>query len=293
MTDVQINPANLSDIPWPPCVDPVGGIMASLERGLMRDSIRLHDTRLLAEHAERISTAASQFPRPTVEPAELTTSRDQVLAAATARLVNEPLGVLAQGLNPSRFDSWMPGLRRKAYRYFPSTTELLHEVLADAVKPDRSEATDRLVHAMSEAADLATSPTEIVERLTVAYLHRLLDDSTFRLEMIAWVVMRDAPTLRDDLNDLHESLVERAAGGLKILVESFGLDLRAPVTWRDLATMLLGVIQGALIQADVAGDDFDPSIVVKTVTALIIGVTCSPGEQGSDLDAAFLAHTTG
>lgn len=254
---------------------------------------KLSETELPTDFTEGILAAESQFPSPTPSPAEIERSRDQVIAAATARMVNEPLGLLAQGLNPSRFDSWMPGLRRKAYRYFPSTTDLIHEVLADAVDPERSEATDQLIHAMSEAAASLASPLEVVRRLTTAYVDRLLSDPAFRLEITAWLVMKDSPSLRDDLHSLHESLIDRGAEGLQAVLESYGLAMRPPLTWRDFATMLLASVQGTVIRAEVDGDDYDPDVLVQTVMGLVMGLTYRPESDDATMDDAYLDHVTG
>lgn len=242
---------------------------------------------------ESILSAESHFPSPTPAPAEVETSREQVISAATLRMVNEPLGLLSQGLNPSRFDSWLPGLRRKAYRYFPSTTDLIHEVLADAVDPERSEATDQLVHAMTEAAGSLASPLEVVTKLSEAYVDRLLSDTCFRLEMTAWLVMPDSPTLQDDLRHLHESLVGRGAEGLEAVLVTYGLQIRPPLTWRDLATMVMATVQGTVIRAEVRGEDYDPSILANAVKGLIIGLTHRPDDPEmavAPVDEVYLDH---
>lgn len=265
---------------------------AVLERERPAETIICADeAALLADYATGILTAESPFPTPIPAPADLEASRDQVVAAAAARLANEPLGVLTQGLNPSRFDNWMPGLRRKAYRYFPSTTELIHEVLTDAVNPDRSDVTDQLIYAMAEAASFVNAPVEVVKRLTVAYVNRLISDPGFRLEITAWVVMRDSPSLRDDLDALHNSLVDRTAEGLRVLMESFGLVMRAPLTWQDFGSMLLAIIQGTVMRAEVAGDDYDPTVVVHAVIGLTMGVTCRADNDEQDIEETFRHYT--
>lgn len=236
---------------------------------------------------DRITAAASQFPIPALAPAEFRASRAQVLAAATVRLGREPLGVLAQGLNPSRFDSWMPGLRRKAYRYFPSTTDLVREVLMLAVNPERSEATDQLVGAMAAAADEAVCPLEAVRALPTAYIDRIRKDDIFRLELTAWIVMPEYSPLREQLNSLHESLVERSAAGLQILLESYDLELRDPLTWTELATMLLSVVRGTALSAEVKGDEYDPDVIVHTLMAIVIGATRPASSDNDDLQTTF------
>jgi len=244
----------------------------------------------LPDYAEGIATAESQFPMPTPTPAAIAESRGQVVTAATARMVNEPLGVLSAGLNPSRFDSWMPGLRRKAYRYFPSTTDLVHEVLAEAVDPERSEATDQLIHAMTEAAESLAEPLEVARVLPTAYVDRLRGDHAFRLEITAWLVMQDSPSLRDDLDHLHQSLIDRGAEGLQAVLQSYGLDVRSPLTWNDFATMLLAMVQGTVLRSEVAGDDYDPEVLVHAVMGLVMGLTHRPDTDARTMDDAYLDH---
>lgn len=236
-----------------------------------------------------ITEAASQFPSPTRLPDASTKPREQVLAAARVRIVREPLGVLSQGLNPSRFDSWMPGLRRKAYRYFPSTSELVQEVLLTATDPERSEATDQLVGAMGCAAANAVCPLEAVRALPTAYVERICSDDIFRLELTGWLVMHDHCDVRSQLNALHDSLVERSAAGLEILLTSYGLELRAPVTWTELATMLLALVRGTALSAEVKGDDYDPEVIIHALMGMMVGLT-QPIGGSADLQATFLSH---
>jgi|GEM_PF-3401802 len=248
------------------------------------------------DFATSILRAEDHFSKPIPSPSEIEASRDQVITAATARMVNEPLGLLAQGLNPSRFDSWMPGLRRKAYRYFPSTTDLIHEVLADAVNPEQSGATDQLLQAMTEAADSLAAPLDVVAKLSEAYVDRLLSDRCFRLEMTAWLVMPDSPTLRDDLRNLHETLVDRGAEGLEAVLVAYGLQMRSPLTWHDLATMVMATVQGTVIRAEVRGEDYDPSILANAIMGVVMGLTYRPdADEGPDVfvDDAYLDHVSG
>jgi len=187
------------------------------------------------DYAEGILEAGTHFPVPPRSPADVDMARDQVVAAATSRMLNEPLGLLAQGLNPSRFDDWMPGL--------------------------------------NEAASLLAEPLEVVRQLSEAYVERRLIDSCFRLEMTAWLVMDDSPTLRADLHQLNDSLIDRGAAGAEALLVTYGLQMRPPMTWRDLATMVKAAVQGAMIRADVEGDEYDPTVLANTIKGLVMGLT--------------------
>lgn len=238
----------------------------------------------------RISSARSKFPGEAILPSEHGAARAQVLAAATRRLAREPLGVFAQGLNPSRFDTWMPGLRRKAYRLFPSSTELVKEVLMSAVNPDRAEHTDELVKTMVSIADEAVGPLEAAHGLPTAYIDRILNDDVFRLELTAWLTMPDHPPLRSELRALHASLIDRGAAGLEALVGSYGLEPLAPLTWPKIAAMLLAVVQGTVLSAEIHGDDYDSQVIVNTVMAIIVSTTRPIGMRGTDLASAFVAH---
>lgn len=250
-----------------------------------------HD-RLLADYAEEIRAAESQFPVPTTVPAEVEASRGQVVAAATARMVNEPMGVLTQGLNPSRFDSWMPGLRRKAYRYFPSTTDLIHQVLADAVDPSPSKATDQLMRALEEAAESLAAPLEVVKTLSSAYVDQLISDAAFRLQVTAWLVMADSPSLQEDLEALHAALIDHAAEALAAVIGSYGLAMRPPLDWHDLGRMILASVQGTVLQAEILEDDYDPSVLANAVMGLVMGLTYRPETGDDTMDDAYLRHVS-
>jgi len=234
--------------------------------------------------------ATSRFPTATVAPDELRSSRAQVLAAATRRLGREPLAVFAQGLNPSRFDSWMPGLRRKAYRFFPASTELVKEVLLLAVNPDRAQATDELVEALSTAASEADGPAEAARALSAAYIDRILGDDVFRLELTAWLTMHDYVPLRHQLKVLHASLVDRGAVGLQAVLASYGLETLPPLTNHDVAAMFLPIVQGTVLSAEVQAADYEPEVVVRTVMAILLATTRPIGVDTPDLETAFRDH---
>jgi len=104
--------------------------------------------------------------------------------------------------------------------------------------------------------------------------------------------MRDSPSLREDLDTLHDSLVDRTAEGLQVLMESFGLTMREPLTWRDFGSMLLAIIQGTVMRAEVAGDDYDPTVVVHAVIGLTMGVTCRADSDDEGIEETFRHHAS-
>lgn len=237
---------------------------------------------------DRISSSRSNFPNPS-DPIDRTdSSRVQVMAAATRRLCDEPLSVLSQGLNPTRFDNWLPGLRRKAYRVFPASTELVKEVLMLATGPGRGETTEDLTTVMATLAADADGPIEAVHGLCGAYMERIRADKVFQLELSAWTAMDDHPPLRAQMNELRDALINRGAEGLEAVLTGYGLKLRSPLTYQDLATVFLRVIQGTQLAAGVRDDEYDPDILAHTVMCILIGATERTDDESEDLNTVYV-----
>lgn len=225
--------------------------------------------------------------------AEVDDSREQVLAAATRRLSSESFGVLTQGLNPSRFDSWKPGLRRKAYRYFPSTSELVREVLHNAVGPARGQVTDELVKVMKEAAQ---DPPPIVEALSVVpptFMDRVRLDEVFGLQLLAWVAARQDADLRGALGDFYESLAEELSEGFAEILQAYGLELRPPFTWQSFTSVWISLVEGTTLRTAVEGDRYDPELASAATMALIVGMTRSSGADDRDVVGLLQQHCAG
>lgn len=242
--------------------------------------------------AARIRASQSSFPgrRPL---AEVDDPRGQVVAAATKRLLGEPLGVLTQGLNPTRFDSWKPGLRRKAYRYFPSTTELVREVLDQAVGSERGNATDELVGIMQLAAE---DPPPILETLALvppAYVDRVRTNDVFALQLQAWLVARDDKAMAAAMSDLHESLVARTSEGFSAILTAWGLELRPPFDWRSFSNVWISLVEGTALRAGVEGEQYDPQLVSSVTMALLVGMTRSIGGDDRDIAGLLEDHCAG
>lgn len=242
--------------------------------------------------AARIRESRSSFPgRGPL--AEVDDPRGQVVAAATKRLLGEPLGVLTQGLNPTRFDSWKPGLRRKAYRYFPSTSELVREVLHNAVGPARGHVTNELVKVMKEAAQ---DPPPIVEALSVVpptFVDRVRVDEVFGLQLLAWVAARQDADLRDALGDFYESLAEELSEGFAEILQAYGLELRPPFTWQSFTSVWISLVEGTTLRTAVEGDRYDPELASVATMALIVGMTRSSGVDDRDVVGLLQQHCAG
>lgn len=244
----------------------------------------------VAEWVGRIRDSASRFPSKLPLPAEVERSRDQVLAAAAQRLAQEPLGVLSQGLNPSRFDSWSPGLRRKAYRHFPSTVEMVRELLHQALEPERSAATDELVAALAAEAATNPDPVALASKLPPAYIDRVCADNVFPLQLYGWLVARHDEETAERMRFLLSSLNERAVVGLRPLFQSLGLEPRPPLDWEGFTSVWMTVVEGTALRASVEGDDYDPELISWLTMALTIGMTRPIGTDDRDLPAVLSEH---
>lgn len=102
--------------------------------------------------------------------------------------------------------------------------------------------------------------------------------------------MPDHLPLRHELKVLRTSLIDRGAAGLEALVGSYDLVPREPLTWHQIAAMLLSVVQGTVLSAEVHGDDYDPDVLVHTVMAIIIAATRPAGDGEPDLPSVFVDH---
>lgn len=242
--------------------------------------------------AEAIRGAQSRFPPLVAAPKDQSTSRAQVVAAAAQRLLDEPFSVLSQGLNPSRFDSWMPGLRRKSYRYFPSTVELVREVLNEAVTPGRSDATDELVSGMAAIAGDPPCAVEMASTIPQAYVNRVVEDNVFPLQMYAWLASRQDDDLAARLRSLLDSLNDRAVVGVQPLFQAWGLEPRPPLDWDSFTSIWITVVEGTALRAAIEGDDYDPDLVSWVTMALVLGMTRLAGEDHRDLPTALDDHCT-
>lgn len=243
----------------------------------------------IAGWASAIRVARSGFPG-FQSPAEISDSRAQVLAAATLRVLAEPFEVLTQGLNPSRFDQWKPGLRRKTYRYFPSTSDLLREVLGQAVGPDRGRATDELVRAMKEGAQDPPPMLQTLAMVAPAYVDRVGSDDLFALQLHAWLVARADPKMQSAMSELHDSLVARTSEGFAAILHAWGLELRPPFTWRSFCNVWISLVEGSALRAGVEGERYEPALASAVTMVLIVGMTRSIDEDERDLVGLLHDH---
>lgn len=178
---------------------------------------------------------------------------DELIGMAVRRLVSEPFDVLSKGLNPSRFDSWSKGARSRVARRFGSSSDLTLEVLRRAINPDRGDLSSMLASA-GEVIDAGESFTETARSFGLAFYENLARDDGFRVQVLAWSASRNRTTLSVELRELYESVEERVAIGIAVILDASGRRARPGLTIHEQAGMLIAVIEGAVMQGQVRGD---------------------------------------
>lgn len=219
--------------------------------------------------------------------------REQVLAAAVAQLTGEPFELISKGLNTSRFEDFIPGLRSKVARQFGSSEGLVLSLLRDAIAPDRTKLTEQLVDDVATAmVCLDLTHEQVITDLGSAYFDAMCDDPVFMLQAYAWLGAHDNRSLRRDFALLYSSLDERLASLLDNFLRSWGREMADGLSTNDLAVALTGLTEGLRSRAAVDPDAVPSELFGSQVVALMRGMTIAvPVVHASNDESYAPDHT--
>jgi len=200
--------------------------------------------------------------------------QEQVVAAAVIQLTQTPFELVCKGLNTSRFEELLPGLRSKVARQFGSSEGLILEVLGRSVAPDRTELTTSLVDGIAIAMMCGDSThEEVLQELGAAYFDAMCDDPLYTLQVYAWLAAHDNRELRRDLVALYGSLDSCLTTLLERFVQSWGRTMSDGVTIEDLAVAVTALTEGLAARAAVDPDAVPSELFGTLVARLVHGMT--------------------
>lgn len=211
---------------------------------------------------------------------------EQIRSAAMNRLLTEPFEVLAKGINPSRFDDWLPGLRSKAFRSYGSSVELTEAILLDGLSPDRSGLTDELIDAAGkQLMSGSMTNAELIRQLGGAYFESVRDDGAFVIQTYAWLASGSRKNLLGAFQRLYASIDQRMAAAFGFFfTTATQRKLVEPFTFEEMSIIMTSLIEGFTFRSHVDPDSVPDDLPMRAALALVAGMTQPADEEPRTVD---------
>ena len=235
-------------------------IPAALARIVARAEATLEDDRSIEAWPER----ASERPQ----------------AAAIRRLVRQPLSTLAHGISISNRVLTDPNgtvhrVGRKAAKKGTTAEDLVNDVLLHAIRPDRPGSTrDALEWSLESMVDGVPAVDLMYDVVEVGYFGFMApEENALVLQMFAWLAAHQSPELAGAFTDLQHTLAGQVEAGVGALVERDGRRPLDDLTMKDLAFLLIALIEGSMMHYRFDKECIDAERLGAAVSALLAGLT--------------------
>lgn len=229
--------------------------------------------RILARKTEPIDSASALEKWPD-DPSQ------RIQAAATRRLVHFPLDVLAHGIGISSLTLTDPaGTRHRvgknASKKGTTAVDLVNATLRRAIDPDRPGSTGDVLEWGVDALNEGIPAVELIyDVIEMGYFGFMAPEPhALVLQTYAWLAAHQDQDLADAFNTLNERLVGQVEAGLAAMLEREGRHPVKGVTVRDLAVIMIGLVEGVMVQHRFAQDSADGELLGASVAAAFAGLT--------------------
>ena len=196
-------------------------------------------------------------------------TRRKLLEAGMAILEEQPAGNVMSHIK-APVVSARAGLTPGAFYYhWPKQQNFVQDLLDFVMQPEHSRPVNELFARLGATVGDAVGLRDLIMDTARANLNSISKSSRFAVQMAIWARQANDPHARELLKKLYDEFEADLSVAYQRLIDSSGLQLKAPMTIAKLTTIVTGLGEGLAIHRAVDPDGVDEDLFGIGVLALL------------------------